>query len=330
MPSRELVRVGIVGLGKMGLYHLQKFRCLPGVALVGFVEPDAERAREVDADSGLVCFSTLASLLFEVDAVVVACPTLQHASVVKAALEAGVHVLVEKPLCERSSEARDLVQLAAAKNLILQVGMVERFRLLQLLPHLEEPPLFVETERLTNRLGREPNEIDVVSDLMIHDIDLVLSYYSDDPVSVSAVGMSVLTARTDIAQVRLEFAGGGVVNLSASRASFEVVRKMRVYTPHAYYSLDFVSGSKTVTAKGSDSVRREVHHPETGDALLAQSRSFADCVALKNAPIVSGTAGLRALALVESIQEAIATRSARRKGPLGASKGGVDWGSASS
>lgn len=330
MPGGDRIRVGIVGVGKMGLFHLQKFRGLAGVSLAGFVEPNTELAHQVASDFGLSHFSTLAALLFEVDAVVVACPTLQHASVVKAALDAGVHVLVEKPLSERSSEAYELVQLASAKGLVLQVGMVERFRLLQLLPPLGDVPLFFEAERLTHRLGREPNEIDVVSDLMIHDVDLALSFFPEDPVSVSAIGINVVTSRTDIAQARLEFRGGGLVNLSASRVSSEVVRKVRAYFPHAYYSLDFVSGCASVVSKKSDALEKEVHQPEGIDALLSQSKAFIESIALKKSPVVSGAAGLRALALVERIQESIASRSAQGKTVAGAPKGEVGWGRASS
>ncbi len=330
MASKDLIRVGIVGVGKMGLYHLQKFRSLAGVAMVGFVEPDADRAAQVAAQFGTPHFSTLAALLFEVDAVVVACPTLQHASVVKAALDAGVHVLVEKPLSDRSGEARELVQLASAKQLVLQVGMVERFRVLQLLPQLSEAPRFIETHRLTNRLGREPNEIDVVSDLMIHDLDLALSYFSEDPVSVSAVGMNVLTSQTDIAHAHLEFEGGAVVNLSASRVSSEVVRRLRVYLSQAYYSLDLTSGSVSVVTKKSGELQNEIHQPDAVDALLAQSEAFIDSIALNKSAIVSGAIGVRALALVERIREDIATRAAHKKVARGAHKGEVDWGKASS
>ncbi len=310
MTSPTKIRIGFVGVGKMGKYHLEKFRQLPDVEAVGFFEANPDRAMEIERQFALPAFQSLAELFFEVDAAVVASPTDTHASIAHQALMSGVHLLIEKPITSRLDDAEALVRLAREKNLLVQVGMVERFRLAALAENtVLKPTRFLETHRLTPHLARE-STIDVVADLMIHDLDLALSLVDEDPISVSAIGMRVVTNQYDLANVRLEFASGAVMNLNASRVSASIVRKMRVFTDTAYASFDFQSNSGTVLQKRSaqEIDKKTTQAPAGFDALSAQARDFVDCVRAGRRPLVSGEDGLRALKYAQIVTAKIQQR----------------------
>jgi predicted dehydrogenase len=297
MAAPAKVRVGVVGVGKMGRYHLDKYRAMTEeVQLVGFYDSDTAKAGVIAAQTGVPSFADLGELLFEVDAVTVASPTHTHAGVAFQALESGVHVLIEKPIASSVAEAESLVRLARSKQLVLQVGMVERFRLAVLAKDVPlQPVRFLETHRLNPHLARE-SYIDVVSDLMIHDLDLALSLMAEDPITVSAIGMRVVTEQDDLANVRLEFPSGAVMNLNASRVSADPLRKMRVFSDQAYASFDFRQNTASVFRRNQgNSVERLVTSPENFDALLEQARDFVACVREGRRPLVNGEDGLRAL-----------------------------------
>jgi predicted dehydrogenase len=309
MNNPAKIRVGVIGVGKMGKFHLQKYLSMPDVQVVGFYETDPARATELSAQFEVPAFATVVELLFEVDAVTIASPTDTHGAFARQALEAGVHVLVEKPIAASLAEAEAMVRLAKEKNRVLQVGMVERFRLAALAQGVPlHAPLFVETHRLSPNLARE-STIDVVADLMIHDLDLALSLVSEDPVHISAIGMKVVTPHFDIANVRMEFANGAVMNLNVSRVSKEPVRKMRVFSAQTYASFDFHQNTATLSRRGDAKSIEQTQSSVPGiDALLEQAKDFIACVREGRRPLVAGEDGLRALKYAQVVVEKIRER----------------------
>lgn len=303
------IKVGVVGVGKMGQLHLQKLLASPGAKVIGIHDTDLVRLSEVGAKYGVRAFASLPELLFEIDAVFIAASTSAHSHLGRQALEAGVHVFVEKPIASSVAEAEHLVRLAADKGLVLQVGLIERFRSLALARGVRLFPVrFIESHRLSPNLGREGN-IDVVMDLMIHDLDLTLSLVREDPVSISAVGVEVLTSHVDLANVRLEFPGGAVANLTASRVSSKSMRKFRVFSTEAYASLDLVDNKVEVYTNRAGKIERvSVERPQL-DPLADQCVSFLQCVTTGAAPEVSGLDGLRALRCAHQIRERIRERA---------------------
>jgi predicted dehydrogenase len=232
------VRVGVIGVGAWGEKHARVYSALDEAQLVGLHDPDSSRAREVAGGHGCRWFDSLEELLRECEAVTVATPTVAHREVVERAVGAGCHVLVEKPMAATVEEAEAMRQAAARAGTRLQVGHVERFNpaMLAALPHLTSPR-FVEGHRLALFQPRSL-DIDVVFDLMIHDIDLVLARIGEPPAQVSAVGVAVLSANEDIANARLEFANGAVANLTASRVSQDRLRRIRFFQDDAYVAID--------------------------------------------------------------------------------------------
>ena len=234
----EALRVAVVGVGHLGRHHARILATLPDVTLVGVADPDAARAAEIAAAYGTQPFAA-ASALPAVDAVVVAAPTELHAELAGPFLSRGVSVLVEKPVTRTLEEADRLIALAARHGAVLAVGHSERFNpaVAAALPHVTAPG-FVEVHRLSGFRERSL-DIDVVFDLMIHDLDVLLAAIGPDVTAIEAVGVPVLSPRIDIANVRLTFASGCIANLTASRISFDTIRKMRFFQPRAYIGIDF-------------------------------------------------------------------------------------------
>lgn len=237
------VRVGVVGVGSLGFHHTRLVSDLPGATLVGIHDAAASRLREVGEALGAATYATVDDLLARVDAAVIAVPTAAHEPVARAALERGIHVLIEKPIAPTLEAADRILDTANAAGALVQIGHVERFNgaLRACEPYLHEP-LFVESHRLAP-FGPRGTEVAVVLDLMIHDLDLVLSLVRRPVNEVAAVGVPVLTASPDIANARLEFAGGAVANLTASRVSLERMRKIRFFQRSGYISLDLARGT---------------------------------------------------------------------------------------
>lgn len=315
--AKPRVRVGVVGIGRMGGYHLQKFLQLPQAEVVGILDHNPVHGAAVAEKFGVRSFDTLPELLTEVDALVIAAPTATHFSIARQALEAEVHVLVEKPITATVAEAEELVKLAARKNLALQVGMVERFRLQTLSRGASLRPVrFIEGDRLTLAPGRESG-INVVNDLMIHDLDLVLSLVGEDPIVISAVGIPVLTPQADIANVRLEFPSGAIANLNASRISREALRKFRVFSADAYVSMDFIANTVDICRRDENNrIVTETLPAASIDSLLEQAREFLDCIQTGRTPTVRGEDGLRALRIAEEVSRQIVERTAHAPGRL--------------
>ena len=232
------MRAVVVGVGHLGKHHARILAALPGVTLAGVVDTDIERASQVAAERETKAYADVSLVPGKIDVAVVAVPTESHARIARALIESGVHTLVEKPIAQTVAEADDLIAAAKSRGVVLAVGHSERFNpaVMAARPHVKDPR-FIEVHRLGQMPGRSL-DIDVVLDLMIHDLDLILSLVPSEVEGVEAVGVPVLTPRIDIANARLRFANGCIANLTASRISREPVRKIRFFQQDAYLSID--------------------------------------------------------------------------------------------
>lgn len=302
------LRTAVIGVGHLGRHHARILSTLPEVELIGVVDTNQTRAAEIAAAHGTTAFSHTNQLPEPVDAVVVAVPTDTHLEVALPLVERGIHVLVEKPMARDLAEADRLVALARTRGVVLAVGHTERFN-----PAVEAARALVRTPRFieVHRLGTFPErslDIDVVFDLMIHDLDVVMHLVGTTVESIEAVGIPVLTPRVDIANVRLRFAGGCIANLTASRISRDRVRKLRVFQPDAYVSIDYAAqevetwrlvrhnGQPPAIEGGKVDVVRE-------EPLARELQDFVQAIRERRAPRVSGEDGRAALALATQIAE---------------------------
>jgi predicted dehydrogenase len=314
------LRAAVVGVGYLGRFHAQKYRALDEVDLVGVCDLDAAAGRAVADSVATRYYSDYRDLAKLVDAVTIAASTTAHFALAKFFLEHGVHVLVEKPMTRSSGEAAELNELAARRGLKLQVGHVERFNTALLSAREGLTAVrFIECHRLAPFKGRGA-DVNVILDLMIHDLDVILSLVGARPVNVSAVGIPVLTDDVDIANARIEFANSAIANVTASRASTSAQRMVRVFQPNQYVAIDFGGGEvRRVTRTGSPNegmaaLKSESWNLEKGDALLAETRSFVDAIVEDKPCEVSGEDGFAALALAEQIVAEIEKRSGERLG----------------
>lgn len=302
------MRVAVIGVGHLGRHHARILSSTDGVTLVGVVDTNLQRAREIAEAHGTAAIEDAASLLGAVDAVVVATPTASHAAVATPLLDAGVAVLIEKPLARTVEEADALVALAASRGATLAVGHTERFN----------PAFTAARARLTaprfiegHRLGTFPDrslDIDVVFDLMIHDIDLVLATVASPVEAIDAVGVPVLTPRFDIANVRLRFDNGCIANLTASRISRDRTRKIRFFQPESYVAIDFAAQELEVwrlvrPPAGMPSIEGGPVTVERAEPLVRELDDFIAAVRDRRAPEVTGESGRRALELAQRITE---------------------------
>lgn len=306
MSSR--LRCAVIGTGHLGRFHAEKYAALPEAELTAVVDPDTERAAVIADALGTRALSDYRQILDAVDAVSIAAPTTLHYAIARDCLEAGVHVLVEKPITVTVDEADELVSVAARQGLILQVGHLERFNAaVRELDRHDHHPVFIECHRLAPFKPRA-TDVDVVLDLMIHDIDIILDLVDSEVTRIDAKGVPVLTDAVDIGNARLEFANGCVANVTASRVSMKVERKMRLFLPRVYVSIDFQNRTLTrhSTGKGEmypgvPDIVSEERTFEDGDALRAEIVDFLDCVRTGRRPLVDGVAGRRALAAAVEI-----------------------------
>jgi predicted dehydrogenase len=309
------IRLAVAGAGHMGKLHAAKVAALGSggdAVLVAVADIDASLAREVAALHGVRAVADLRELAGELDAAIVAVPTVAHGAVVGAALELGLDVLVEKPIATSRADARSLIERASARGRILQVGHIERFsRAFRAIRPALSRPRFIEAHRIGPYPARA-TDVSVVLDLMIHDLDIVAELAGHEVASVDAVGVSVLSKTEDIANARLRLVNGCVVNLTASRVSIERLRKVRLFQSDAYVSIDLGENKITIVRRegapgGSEPPRitAEKLELDAADALLAQDRAFAESVRTRAEPEVSGEDGYRALDLALRIQEAI-------------------------
>lgn len=308
----DTIKVAVVGVGYLGRFHAQKYQALSGCTLVGVVDCDLARAREVGKELGVSAHVELDEILPGVDALSVAVTTSAHYEVTRRCLGAGKHVLVEKPLAATVSEAEKLVQLAGEKQLIIQVGFLERFNpaFLVCRDRIVQPQ-FIETIRISSFLERG-TDVDVVLDLMSHDLDLVLAIARAPVRDLHAVGKSLMTDSTDLANVRLLFDDGCVANMTVSRISHKVERKMRVFQQDSYISIDFAKPFARIYEKNhgegvtpENMFFEETHALEKGDPLLSEITAFLDAVRAGGPPVVSGEDGLRGMSVAERVMQDI-------------------------
>jgi predicted dehydrogenase len=304
-----MLRIGVVGVGHLGRHHARILASLPGAALVAVVDKNRARADEVAAASGgVAAYTDYRELLERVDAVTIAVPTELHAEIGSAFLDARVPTLVEKPLARTIAEADRLIRAAASAGVALAVGHTERFNpAVAAARPLVTDPRFIEV----HRLGTFPErslDIDVVFDLMIHDLDVLLSLVNAQVDTIEAVGVPVLTGRVDIANARLRFSNGCIANLTASRISRDRVRKIRFFQPASYLSIDYAAQKIerwTLTAGGGamPSIQGGEVAVENAEPLERELADFVGAVANNRSPLVSGADGHRALALAQAITD---------------------------
>ena len=308
------LRTAVIGAGHMGRYHAEKLAACAGAELAVVVDADAARAREIAVASGCAHTTDYQPWLGRIEAACVAVPTESHLEVARACLEAGVHVLVEKPITRTLEEADALLALARAKGLVLQVGHLQRFNPAFLaLAAQGGRPLFIDIERLAPFKARG-TDVDVILDLMIHDLDLALALAKAPVEQVSACGFRVLTGAIDIANARIEFADGCIASLSASRVSQSPVRKLRVFRHDSYVSADLQGQRLRHVRKGGGGIEETEQSFERTDELRAQSEAFVQTVRERSAPLVSGEQGRSALALALRIGDLVDERL--RKHPI--------------
>ncbi|WP_027714480.1 Gfo/Idh/MocA family protein [Desulfuromonas sp. TF] len=303
------LRAAVIGVGYLGRFHAQKYASLEDVDLVGVVDASRERAEEVAAEVGTAAFTDYRQLLDSVDVVSIVVPTQYHYPVAKECLEAGCHILLEKPITQSVEEADHLIRLAEDRGLVFQVGHLERFNPAVLaLEGVLKNPLFIESHRLAPFKTRG-TDVTVVLDLMIHDIDIILSMVPSAIKLVNSMGVPVLSEEVDIANARLQFENGCVANVTASRVSRDAVRKIRIFQSDAYISIDYQARKISIFRKddggvpvpGLPNVSMEEKSFEQSDALLAEIRAFVDAVRDGTAPVVTGEDGKRALELALQI-----------------------------
>jgi predicted dehydrogenase len=308
----KTIKAGVIGVGYLGRFHAQKYAAIDNVELVGVADADGGRAAEIAKECNCSHFNDYKQLLDLVDAVSVAVPTSLHHNVAYDCLGKGIDVLLEKPMTVTLAEADELIQLAEQKNLILQVGHLERFNpaVLAMKPSLTTP-VFVESNRIST-FKRRGVDVDVVLDLMIHDIDIILTIIDSPLKTIHTVGAPVVTDTTDIANARLIFENGATANITVSRVSLTNVRKMRIFQPGSYINVDFAN-KKIMTIQLCDELLEsgmpkhdiQVNSFAGQDALLNEIIHFVDHVRSRTKPDVSGIEGRNALEVVLQVMDQI-------------------------
>jgi len=308
------VRVAVIGAGYLGAFHAEKYAAIPQAELVGVVDSVPERAAELAKRLDSRAFTDYREVLDRVQAVSIVVPTPEHFRVARECLSAGLDILLEKPVTETVEEAEELVRLASGKGRIFQVGHLERFNpAIQVLRNTVVRPGFIEALRLGPYRERAAN-VGVIMDLMIHDLDIILSFVKSPVKSVSAIGLPVISGKVDIANARLEFENGAVANLTASRVSLgEGVRKIRIFEPERYISIDYQNQKMAIFTLGEGDgldpmsrIQMEEVPLDRQDVLMNEVQAFLDSVVTRRTPAVSGEDGLKALRVALQIRHGIA------------------------
>jgi predicted dehydrogenase len=321
-----MLKVAVIGTGHLGKLHTKMFKEIEKCELIGVYDANSENAASVSEELGVKQFQDIDELLSNVEAVSIAATTSSHYEITKRCLNKGIHVFVEKPITSVIKEAEELVNIAKEKKLNLQVGHIERFNpaLLSLEKYIIEP-MFIQTDRLA-QFNPRGTDVAVVLDLMIHDIDIIVSLINSDVAKIDANGVAVVSDKIDIANARIQFRNGAVANVTASRISQKKMRKMRIFQKNAYISLDFVSGvsevyhilpidekvsGKTISygeiGIGPNRKKLVCEQPPIIEinALHYELELFVDSIINNQKPVVSGEDGLKALTVAETIIEKI-------------------------
>ena len=320
----QRTKIGVIGVGHLGQYHLRRLLELPQAQVVGLFDKDEWKGERVADSLGLKAWPSLNGLLMEAEAVVVAVPTISHYQVVMETLSQGLDVLVEKPLAWNLNEAEEMVRMAQRERRIIQVGHIERFNpAFVSLKGMGIKPRFIEAHRLSPFSPRGM-DVAVVLDLMIHDLDLVLALVNSQPQIVEAMGVAVISDQEDIANARISFENGCVANLTASRISAKSMRKLRIFQKDSYLSLDFIKKilevyrflpsqmeeeGERIFDLGGKSLIRRVITDQGKDPLREELSSFIGSVVTRRPPLVSGREGLKALKLALEVVEAVRCRT---------------------
>ncbi len=308
------LKLCVIGLGHMGRIHADKLKEMEGVTLCGLIDADHASLAEASKKHTAPQFKDHRQALPFADAALIATPTETHYAIARDCLERGIHVFMEKPITATTREAEELITLARAKKLVLQVGHLERFSpaFAKALRYIKDP-MFIEAQRISMFTGRS-TDIDVIMDLMIHDIDLVLSIAGGKVTDVRAQGTPVLTGKIDIANARIEFESGCVANLTASRASKKKERTFKIFQKDRYFVLDLLRGKMTAVFRDNKGgVQLEEYQAEQIDPVKDELREFVHAIEEKRKPRVEGEHGLRALILANLIRESIEKDLAERR-----------------
>ena len=310
--EQRKIKTGVLGVGSLGQWHARIYSEMPDVELVGVFDADRKRAQEIAERYHTKAFRTAEELADATEALSIVVPTDKHRLVAGMAIAKGKHVLVEKPIAATTQEAEELVHLAQQKGVILQVGHVERFNpVLSVVNPAKAKPLYVEALRIAPypppRFGLLPRgtEVSVILDLMIHDLEIILHHVQSKVVDIRAVGVPILSKSEDIANVRLRFENGCVANVTASRISMEKQRKIRMFLPDAYVSLDYQEQTGKILRKKLLGIEKKEIPIHKGEPLALELRSFADCVRNRSEPVVDGEHAAEALKLAVAIVKSI-------------------------
>lgn len=306
------IKCAVIGVGYLGKYHAQKFAILPDAELVAVCDVDLVAAKATAAELNVEIYSDYRQLFGKVDAVSIAATTNQHYQIAKDCLLSNIHVLIEKPITETVEQAQELVAIANERKLKLQVGHLERFNSARIaLDEYLEQPLFIESQRLAPFKPRG-TDVNVILDLMIHDIDIIQTIVNAPIVHIDAQGAPILSSNIDIANARITFANNCVANVTASRISFKVVRKTRIFQANSYISIDYHNKKFAVFQKGTEEMFPGIpeitsHESvfEKGDELLEEIKAFVNCIQLNTTPLVTGEEGLAALKTASQISQRI-------------------------
>ncbi len=311
----DKVRMAVVGTGHLGSFHAKAYSTIArkkGISLVGVCDIDKKAAREVGKKYNVPYYTNYRDLIGKVDAVSIVVPTVLHHKVAKNFLKAGIHVLIEKPMTKTLDEADELIKLAKGKNLVLQVGHIERFNsAVRAVEPLLENPKFIECQRLGSiKKKKRIKDVGVVLDLMIHDIDIILGLVKSKVKDIEAVGISTVSDHEDLANVRLTFQNNVIADITASRVTKEETRKIRIFQEQSYILLDYKHQEAFLYEKSPKKIDRKKIRIRKKDALKVELKSFIDCVRNGKRPMISGYEGRQALMVALDILDKINSNQA--------------------
>jgi predicted dehydrogenase len=330
------VKIGVVGVGHLGRWHVQQLKLIPEAELVGIYDIDSERSEQIAKEFHAEIFSTAEKLISECDALSIVTPTTSHYNYAVQAFEGGKHVFIEKPITATVEQGEEIVDLAESKKLILQVGHIERFNpAILALENITINPLFIESHRLSN-FNPRGTDVAVVLDLMIHDIDLILSFVHSPVDSIDARGVSIISPTEDIANCRINFKNGAVANVTASRISTRKMRKMRFFQTNAYISVDFLEGAAEVyrltdpvasiegddlafslgkmgEGKNAREIRYTRYEKKDVNPLNYELSLFIRSIQSNIPPVIDGRQGVRALEVAKAILQNIDEHASKVK-----------------